>query len=258
MSNTCTNCHTIITTPPYTICPNCETKLALAVLHLYTMLDTLNQLVDASVKLSNHGEHAPSAEPPTPVRLNILDLLDLLDASSWVWYKLLNPPKATITTTSSDSAVRDLGQRLLAIAESPRLAMIASADMVIDEALRLERRVSGVCERAQVLHPVGHCLNRLCGVVLYASDGDELVECPVCASVWRVMDVRLALWRECVHNRNLVTAVDASRLLGMCGIRVAASTIRSWHHRGWLTSVDGLYRLADITPLAQRLHTDYE
>lgn len=256
MSNTCTNCHKTPTNPPYTLCPNCEISLALAVLHLYTMLDTLNQLMDASVKLANHGEHAPSAEPPTPIRLNILDLLDLLDATAWVWYRLINPPQATTDANRSDIDVRDVGQRLLAIAASPRLAMIASADMVIDEALRLDQRVSGVCERAQVLHPVGHCLNRLCGVVLYAADGDELVECQVCASVWRVMDVRLALWRECVHNRNLVSAVDASRLLGMCGIKIAASTIRSWHHRGWLTSVDGLYRLADITPLAQRLHAD--
>ena len=50
------------------------------------------------------------------------------------------------------------------------------------------------------------------------------------------------------------TARELSDLLKEIGYRVPAATIRTWAHRGRLSSNDdGLYTLADVMELARRM-----
>lgn len=77
----CQNCNTIIENG-YALCEACELRFAGTLLRLARDITPLHDSLDATL---HPGGHSPvriqTATPPTPIRLDVLDLIDMLDAS---------------------------------------------------------------------------------------------------------------------------------------------------------------------------------
>jgi hypothetical protein len=96
-----------------------------------------------------------------------------------------------------------------------------------------------------------------CGRDLYVDPGHALVQCDHCGAGWDLAARRTWLL-EAVRDR-LATATEISRALSSLDVPVTPETIRSWKHRGRITTkghdVSGspLYRVGDaVDLLAQR------
>ena len=77
----CQNCNTIIENG-YALCEACELRFAGTLLRLARDITPLHDSLDATL---HPGGHSPvriqTATPPTPIRLDVLDLIDMLDAN---------------------------------------------------------------------------------------------------------------------------------------------------------------------------------
>lgn len=248
MPNICATC-TNTTEEPYTICERCEINLTLTLLHIYTTIQPLRLLVDASVHVGDNTHHHGSDIAPTPVRLPILDILDYTDSTIRALYMRLNPPPAT--GERHQSYHTDVCDVILDILANPRLAQLVEIGMWMHAITKLEQRINTMLGEHEHTSAVGHCLNQLCGVTLYAPTQATQVTCPTCGTVQQVQDVRLAFWKQCLASDKLVTPTQATSILTLCGIQLQASTIRQWAHRGKLTSTAGAYHLGDISRLAR-------
>ena len=248
MPNICATC-TNTTEEPYTICEHCEIKLTLTLLHIYTMIQPLRLLVDASVHVGDNTHHHGSDIAPTPVRLPILDLLDYTDSTIRELYIRLNPPPAT--GERHQPYRTDVCDVILDILAEPRLVQLPDIAIHASVITRLAQRMANTLNENEHKQPIGHCLNQLCGVTLYATEQDKQVTCTTCGNVQQVSDVRLAFWKQCLASDKLVTTSQATQLLNLCGIRLQAATIRQWAHRGKLHQADGYYHLNDISHLAR-------
>lgn len=215
-------------------------------LHVYTMIEPLRYLVDASVHVGGDTHHHGSDIAPTPVRLPVLDLLDLVDAIISGYYARLHPP-----TSRRARRQPDLATTILDITSDDRLTQLPDVGMYMSEITMLERRMSAMLNDYESKQPIGHCLNPLCGVTIYAADSERTATCATCNMVQKVDDVRLAFWKQCLASDKLVTPSQATQLLNLCGMRLQAATIRQWAHRGKLHQADGYYRLNDISKLAR-------
>lgn len=245
MPNICATCTNIVD-EPYTLCEHCEISHTISMLHVYTMLDPLRLLVDASVHVGGDTHHHGSDIAPTPVRLPVLDLLDLVDAIINGYYARLHPP-----TSCCERRPADLATTILAITSDDRITQLPDIGMYVYEITMLEQRMSTMLHDYESKQAIGHCLNPLCGVTVYAADSERTVTCATCSMVQAVDDVRLAFWTQCLNSSKLVTPSQATQLLNLCGIRLQASTIRQWAHRGKLQQADGLYQLCDVVAVVQ-------
>ena len=86
----CQNCNTIIENG-YALCTACELRFAGTLLRLARDVTPLHDSLDATL---HPGGHAPvriqTATPPTPIRLDVLDLLDMLDATARELWRCLD------------------------------------------------------------------------------------------------------------------------------------------------------------------------
>ena len=77
----CQNCKTT-TEEGYSLCEACELRFAGTLLRLARDVMPLHDSLDATL---HPGGHSPvriqTATPPTPIRLDVLDLIDMLDAN---------------------------------------------------------------------------------------------------------------------------------------------------------------------------------
>ena len=245
MPNICTTCTNTVE-EPYTLCEHCEIQHTINLLHVYTMLDPLRLLVDASVHVGDDTHHHGSDVAPTPVRLPVLDLLDLVDAIISGYYARLNPP----TGSRPRQQPLDIESMILAITSDDRLNQLPDIGMYVSEIARLEQHMSTMHDY-ESKQAIGHCLNPLCGVTIYATDSERTVTCATCSMVQNVDDVRLTFWQQCLASDKLVTPTQATQLLNLCGIHLPAATIRQWAYRGKLHQADGYYHLNDISKLAR-------
>lgn len=245
MPNICATCTNTVE-EPYKLCERCEINHTVSMLHVYTMLDPLRYLIDASNHVGDKPHHHGIDIAPTPVRLPVLDMLDLVDAIISGYYARLHPP-----TSSRERRQPDLETTILDITSDDRLTQLPDIGMYVYEITMLEQRMSTMLHDYENKQAIGHCLNPLCGVTIYATEQDKQVTCPTCGNVQQVSDVRLAFWKQCLVSDKLVTPSQATQLLNLCGIRLQAATIRQWAHRGKLHQTDGYYHLNDISHLAR-------
>ena len=86
----CQNCNTIIENG-YALCTACELRFAGTLLRLARDVTPLHDSLDATL---HPGGHSPTriqtATPPTPIRLDVLDLIDMLDATARELWRCLD------------------------------------------------------------------------------------------------------------------------------------------------------------------------
>ena len=135
----CQNCKTI-TEGGYSLCETCELRFAGTLLRLARDVTPLHDSLDATL---NPGGHSPTriqtATPPTPIRLDVLDLIDMLDATARELWRCLDGIDAL--DWRKDKRNEDLKATLIACAGHPRLATFADAGFYMHVVDGIARKV---------------------------------------------------------------------------------------------------------------------
>lgn len=242
----------------YALCPACELDFALLLLQFVPWMHALEASLDATL---HPGGHQPvriiTPVAPTPLRLDVLDHLDLLASiAQGLWRRLegVNPLKW------QRDLCPDVIGCLTDAAMHPDLAKIPDIGMYVSQFQRLKPKALAIIDPPDRATPIGQCLQ--CGLTITATRDAETVTCPVCGREQTASAVRLDLLECSIRSGKAFTAGECARLLRGAGYSVSGSTIRSWKHRGLLQS-DGkderdqpVYRLRDVAALLRDTPSD--
>ena len=235
----------------YSLCPACELDFALLLLQFVPWTHALEASLDATL---HPGGHQPvriiTPTAPTPLRLDVLDHIDLLASiAQGLWRRLTG---VNILKWQRDLCPDIIGC-LTDAAMHPRLAQLPDVGMYVAQFHRLKPLTLGIIDPPEPVTPIGQCLQ--CGLTITAGANATIVTCPVCGREQTASAVRLDLLERSIRSGKAFTAGEGARLLRGAGYSVSGSTIRSWKHRG-LLQPDGrdgrnqpVYRLRDVAAL---------
>lgn len=228
-----------------TLCLRCHVRLERLLLRLASDVTPMRDSLDATL---HPGGHQPNrirpSVPPTPIRLDVLDLMDVLDATAYQLWHILDGTEQT--------REQDLRATLIRCARHPRLARFHDAGLYMDTLTRLGKRIDEVLDPPE-RQPIGDCTNPLCGVALTAGSRDQWVTCPVCGMEQRTHAVKLAwLARLCDDPTKTGSASEVAKVFATCGVSLNRNTINQWAKRGKLQACEnGGYRYGDVWRLAE-------
>ncbi|WEV41627.1 hypothetical protein OZX57_06455 [Bifidobacterium sp. ESL0682] len=221
--NTCQHCHKP-TDPQHTLCENCELRFAILLYQTASDLRPLHDSLDATL---HPGGHQPGrtilATPPTPIRLEVLDLLDLIDSITGELHRILlgEPQPLPLFDMLCDCAAAD------------RLATFRDCGMYMSQYERLARKADNILDPPEERREIGTCTNPLCGIMLTAGSRDQWVTCPVCGIEQRVLTVKLKrLETLCFDQSKTGTASEISKAFTDSGITMRRNLINLWASRG--------------------------
>lgn len=239
----CQNCNTIIENG-YALCTACELRFAGTLLQLARDVTPLHDSLDATL---HPGGHAPvriqTATPPTPIRLDVLDLIDMLDATARELWRCLDVIDAL--DWHKDPRMEDLEATLIACAGHPRLATFADAGFYMRIVNNLARKVDLALDPPEQRREIGTC--ELCETMLTAGAADQWVTCPVCGREQRAQTVKLRrLKKLCWDNSKRSSAADIARVFSDAGLKVSRKTITTWEQRGKLPRHADGYAYCDV------------
>lgn len=235
----------------YTLCPACELSFALLLDQYVPWTHALEASLDATL---HPGGHQPTRiitpVAPTPLRLDVLDHIDLLASiAQGLWRRLAG---VDILDWKRDLCPDIIGC-LTDAAMHPRLAQLPDIGMYVGQFQRLKPKTLAIIDPPDRATPIGQCLT--CGLTITASANATIVTCPTCGREQTASAVRLDLLERSIRSGKCFTAGECARLLRGAGYSVSGSTIRSWKHRG-LLQPDGrdgrnqpVYRLRDVAAL---------
>ncbi|PLS24079.1 hypothetical protein Tam1G_1863 [Bifidobacterium imperatoris] len=229
----CQNC-TITIEEGYTLCAHCELQFAGMLLQLARDVTPLHDSLDATL---HPGGHAPSriqtATPPTPIRLDVLDLLDILDSTAYELKRRLDGIDAL--DWRKDPQAEDLESTLIACAAHERLATFEDAGFYMNVIKGLARKSDMLLDPPEQRREIGGC--ELCGSMLTAGPNDQWVTCPVCEREQRVQTVKLRRLKTlCWDDSKRGSAADIARAFTDAGITLRRNTITQWVKRGRVDS----------------------
>lgn len=254
---TCQTCDRPVETG-YTLCPACELSFALLLDQYVPWVHALEASLDATL---HPGGHQPTRiitpVAPTPLRLDVLDHIDLLASiAQGLWRRLQG---VDILYWKRDLCPDIIGC-LTDAAMHPRLAQLPDVGMYVAQFHRLKPLTLGIIDPPEPVTPIGQCLQ--CGLTITAGANATIVTCPVCGREQTASAVRLDLLERSIRSGKAFTAGECARLLRGAGYSVSGSTIRSWKHRG-LLQPDGrdgrnqpVYRLRDVAALLRDTPVD--
>lgn len=248
-NNACAYCATNVD-DDYRLCDQCELRFSLTLLRLALSMPALSDMLDATV---HYGGHEPTriqpATPPTPIRLEALDLLDDIETYACELWRLLNGD-----IDDERQMLRSAMELLQQCAWFQSLAVYETAGRYMREACRLMGRVDLLLDPPD-LHDIGHCPNPLCGVVVRASRGQERVRCDVCGQEATVGEIQACTLDRLRVSSHTGTAGQIARVMTDCGIAMTRKRINNWASRKKLEPAGRLgnrpvYRYADVYRLA--------
>ncbi|MBW3081984.1 hypothetical protein [Bifidobacterium phasiani] len=242
----------------YTLCPACELDFALLLLQYVPWVHALEASLDATV---HPGGHQPTRiitpVAPTPLRLDVLDHIDLLATiAQGLWRRLHG---VNILDWKRDLCPDIIGC-LTDAAMHPNLARIPDIGMYVAQFNRLKTKTLEIIDPPDHMTPIGQCLQ--CGLTITAPEHAVVVTCPTCGREQTASAVRLDLLERSIRSGRTFTAGECARLLRGAGYSVSGSTIRSWKHRGLLQPQgkddrnQPVYRLRDVAGLLRDTPTD--
>lgn len=214
--------------PGYTLCPTCELSFALLLDQYVPWVHALEALLDATL---HPGGHQPTRiitpTAPTPLRLDVLDHIDLLaNIAQGLWRRLAG--------VNSRKWQRDLCPDIIGCltdaAMHSNLAKIPDIGMYVSQFQRLKPKTLAIIDPPDRATPIGQCLQ--CGLTITATRDAETVTCPVCGREQTASAVRLDLLERSIRSGKAFTAGECARLLQSCGYRISRKTITSWKTRG--------------------------
>jgi hypothetical protein len=218
----------------------------------------LHDSLDATL---HPGGHSPTrivlAVPQTPIRLDVLDLIDILDSTGSELLRRLDGVDALDATVHRPMGLRDA---LFRCAAHPYLASLADAGMYMDVFVRLAAKIDRVLEPPERRREIGVC--ELCASPLTAGESDQLVTCPVCKREQSVLAVKLhRLHALCFDTSQSASASRIAKAFTGSGIPLRSNTISHWAYRGKLAPAgkqDGMprYLYSDVYKLVLAPNTD--
>lgn len=243
--NECQHCHAPAK-DDHTLCMRCHIRFARILLRLGKDVTPLQDSLDATL---HPGGHQPiriqPSEPPTPIRLDVLDELDIIDATTNMLWHILDG-----TEQDHEPSLR---ATLALCARHPRLCRFSDAGLYLGTFQRIARRVDEILDPASERQLIGRCTNPLCRTPLTAGSRDQWATCPICGREQRVLTVKLAwLHTLCDDPAHTGSAAEIAKVFATCGIPLKRNTINQWARRGRLDPMaPGRYRYGDIWRLVQ-------
>lgn len=212
----------------YSLCPACELDFALLLLQFVPWTHALEASLDATL---HPGGHQPvriiTPTAPTPLRLDVLDHLDLLASiAQGLWRRLTG---VDILDWKRDLCPDIIGC-LTDAAMHPRLAQLPDIGMYVAQFQRLKPLTLAIIDPPDRATPIGQCLQ--CGLTITATRDAGIVTCPTCGREQTASAVRLDLLERSIRSGKAFTAGECARLLRSCGYRISRKTITSWKTRG--------------------------
>lgn len=227
----CQNCK-MMTEEGYSVCVTCELRFAGTLLRLARDVMPLHDSLDATL---HPGGHSPvriqTATPPTPIRLDVLDLIDMLDATAReLWHRL---DGIDALDWRKDKRNEDLMATLIACAGHPKLTTVADAGLYMHVINDLARKVDTVLDPPEQRREIGTC--ELCETMLTAGAADQWVTCPVCGREQRAQTVKLRRLKTlCWDDSERGSAAEIAKAFTDAGITVRRGTLNVWVNRGKL------------------------
>lgn len=228
----CQNCAANID-DGWTLCVPCELRFAGMLLRLARDVTPLHDSLDATL---HPGGHAPvriqTATPPTPIRLDVLDLIDMLDATARELWRCLDGIDAL--DWRRDPRTEDLKATLIKCAGHPKLATFGDAGLYMHVIDGIARKVAAALDPPeQRRREIGTC--ELCGTMLTAGAADQWVTCPVCGREQRAQTVKLRRLKTlCWDDSKRGSAAEIAKAFTDAGITVRRGTLNVWVNRGKL------------------------
>lgn len=227
----CQSCNTIIENG-YALCTACELRFADTLLRLARDVTPLHDSLDATL---HPGEHSPvriqTATPPTPIRLDVLDLIDMLEATARELWRCLDGIDAL--DWRKDKRNEDLKATLIACAGHPKLATFADAGLYMHIINNLARKVDTALDPPEQRREIGTC--ELCNTMLTAGQNDQWVICPLCGREQRAQTVKLRRLKTlCWDDSRRGSAAEIAKAFTDAGITVRRNTLNVWVSRGKL------------------------
>ena len=228
----CQNCAANID-DGWTLCVPCELRFAGMLLRLARDVTPLHDSLDATL---HPGGHAPvriqTATPPTPIRLDVLDLIDMLDATAREFWRCLDVIDAL--DWRRDPRTEDLKATLIKCAGHPKLATFGDAGLYMHVIDGIARKVDAALDPPeQRRREIGTC--ELCGTMLAAGAADQWVTCPVCGREQRAQTVKLRRLKTlCWDDSKRGSAAEIAKAFTDAGITVRRGTLNVWVNRGKL------------------------
>lgn len=218
----------------WTLCVACELRFAGMLLRLARDVTPLHDSLDATL---HPGGHAPvriqTATPPTPIRLDVLDLIDMLDATARELWRCLDGIDAL--DWHKDPRMEDLEATLIACAGHPKLATFHDAGLYMHIINNLARKVDLALDPPEQRREIGTC--ELCETMLTAGAADQWVTCPVCGREQRAQTVKLRRLKTlCWEDSRRGSAAEIAKAFTDAGITVRRGTLNVWVNRGKLPS----------------------
>lgn len=218
----------------WTLCVACELRFAGMLLRLARDVTPLHDSLDATL---HPGGHAPvriqTATPPTPIRLDVLDLIDMLDATARELWRCLDGIDAL--DWHKDPRMEDLEATLIACAGHPKLATSHDAGLYMHIINNLARKVDLALDPPEQRREIGTC--ELCETMLTAGAADQWVTCPVCGREQRAQTVKLRRLKTlCWDDSRRGSAAEIAKAFTDAGITVRRGTLNVWVNRGKLPS----------------------
>lgn len=216
----------------WTLCVACELRFAGMLLRLARDVTPLHDSLDATL---HPGGHAPvriqTATPPTPIRLDVLDLIDMLDATARELWRCLDGIDAL--DWHKDPRMEDLEATLIACAGHPKLATFHDAGLYMHIINNLARKVDLALAPPEQRREIGTC--ELCETMLTAGAADQWVTCPVCGREQRAQTVKLRRLKTlCWDDSRRGSAAEIAKAFTDAGITVRRGTLNVWVNRGKL------------------------
>lgn len=216
----------------WTLCVACELRFAGMLLRLARDVTPLHDSLDATL---HPGGHAPvriqTATPPTPIRLDVLDLIDMLDATARELWRCLDGIDAL--DWHKDPRMEDLEATLIACAGHPKLATFHDAGLYMHIINNLARKVDLALDPPEQRREIGTC--ELCETMLTAGAADQWVTCPVCGREQRAQTVKLRRLKTlCWDDSRRGSAAEIAKAFTDAGITVRRGTLNVWVNRGKL------------------------
>lgn len=214
------------------MCVACELRFAGMLLRLARDVTPLHDSLDATL---HPGGHAPvriqTATPPTPIRLDVLDLIDMLDATARELWRCLDGIDAL--DWHKDPHMEDLEATLIACAGHPKLATFHDAGLYMHIINNLARKVDLALDPPEQRREIGTC--ELCETMLTAGAADQWVTCPVCGREQRAQTVKLRRLKTlCWDDSRRGSAAEIAKAFTDAGITVRRGTLNVWVNRGKL------------------------
>jgi predicted RNA-binding Zn-ribbon protein involved in translation (DUF1610 family) len=240
------------------LCPGCELQFALLLFRLGLDVTPLHDSLDATL---HPGGHSPTriilAVPPTPIRLDVLDLIDILDSTGSELLRRLDGVDALDATAHRPMPLRDV---LFRCAGHPYLASLVDAGMYMDVFARLATQIERILDPPERRREIGVC--EMCATPLTAGKDDTWVVCPVCGREQRVLAIKLhRLHRLCFDASKSASASQIAKAFTDSGLTIRRNTINQWAYRGKLAPAGrqgGMpqYLYSDVYKLVLAPNTD--